>query len=444
MKKHIPLVEVREKLNSVSTSFCLAKWLQSTTLLSNGMTHSCHHPGQHKIDFNEVQKNHLALHNTPVKIAARKDLLNNIQTRECDYCWKVENLNNPDLFSDRINKSSEVWAMPYFDEVIESGLGEEIFPKYLEVSFENTCNFACYYCLPEISSRILGEIESKGPYKLSDRSHLTIEHLRSKGAYPIHRDDYNPYTEAFWKWWPELKSKLLTFRITGGEPLLSKHTWKIFNELIDIPQPNLVFAVNSNLGVPDKLMIDFIKIIPDISESVKSFEIYTSAEAFGKQQEYSRYGLEWDIFTRNTEQVCEIIKDINNVSFVIMATVNILSVTTFTQFLDFVIYLKDKYSKGLPNKIVVSINFLRHPEFGCLTNLTTEKKKKYTSIWKQYLTNNSSKLNSLEFNQFTRLIEFMNSIEPNLNDVQNLKLFFDEYDKRKGSNFNEIFPELQK
>lgn len=441
--KFIPLTEVRDKLNTISTSFCLAKWLQSTTVLSNGFTHSCHHPHQHKIDFNEVQKNHLALHNTPQKIAARHDLLNNIQTPECDYCWRVENIGNPNIYSDRINKSSEVWAMPYFNDVIDSNLGENIYPKYLEVSFENTCNFACYYCLPEISSRILGEVESKGPYVLAtDPEYLSPSKLKNRGAYPIHRDDYNPYTEAFWKWWPDLKLNLLTFRITGGEPLLSKHTWKIFDDLIEIPHKELIFAVNSNFGVPDQIMNSFISKIPLIANSVKSFEIYTSAEATGKQQEYIRYGMIWETFKKNVENVCETIRELNNVTFVIMATVNILSVTTFTDFLDFVICLKDKYSNGVRHKIVVSINFLRHPEFGCLTNLEPKLKTKYSTIWLNFLKDNEEKLNDIEINQFKRLIEFMNSAQPDELLNKNLKLFFTEYDKRKGLNFNETFTEL--
>ena len=37
---------------------------------------------------------------------------------------------------------------------------------------------------------------------------------------PIPHREYNPYVEAFWKWWPELYQDLHTFRITGGEPML--------------------------------------------------------------------------------------------------------------------------------------------------------------------------------------------------------------------------------
>ena len=124
------------KINAVSPTFCLAKWLQSTTTLYNGHTHSCHHPVQHKIKVEDIKRNPRGLHNTPVKIAARQDMLNGVQTKECDYCWNIENLGK-DHFSDRHYKSANegmgIWQG--FDRVLASGLGENIEPAYMEVAF---------------------------------------------------------------------------------------------------------------------------------------------------------------------------------------------------------------------------------------------------------------------------------------------------------------------
>ena len=40
-------------------------------------------------------------------------------------------------------------------------------------------------------------------------------------------DEDNPYTRAWWRWWPELVKGLRTLRITGGEPLMSNDVWKL-------------------------------------------------------------------------------------------------------------------------------------------------------------------------------------------------------------------------
>ena len=50
------IAAMRGKLDSVSSTFCLAKWLQSTTLLYNGETHSCHHPRRHKINAEDLKE----------------------------------------------------------------------------------------------------------------------------------------------------------------------------------------------------------------------------------------------------------------------------------------------------------------------------------------------------------------------------------------------------
>jgi len=39
----------KDKLNTISTSMCMAKWLQVSLHLPQGLTQSCYHPPTHKI-----------------------------------------------------------------------------------------------------------------------------------------------------------------------------------------------------------------------------------------------------------------------------------------------------------------------------------------------------------------------------------------------------------
>ena len=50
------VTDIKKKLNRVSSSLCLAKWSQVTIHLQNGHTHSCHHPGTHKVSLEELVK----------------------------------------------------------------------------------------------------------------------------------------------------------------------------------------------------------------------------------------------------------------------------------------------------------------------------------------------------------------------------------------------------
>ncbi len=66
---------IRDKLNSVGSGFCLAKWTQVTLHLQNGFNHSCHHPSVHKIPLNQVDRDPSSLHNTRYKKLRRKEML---------------------------------------------------------------------------------------------------------------------------------------------------------------------------------------------------------------------------------------------------------------------------------------------------------------------------------------------------------------------------------
>jgi hypothetical protein len=209
------LVEVKDKLNSVGCGFCLAKWTQVTMHLHNGLTHSCHHPSPHKIPLTELSRNPTALHNTQEKKRARKEMLNGKRPKECNYCWNVED--NSDMLSDRIFKSEEPWSWEYFNEIKNINSRENYNPKYVEVSFSNTCNFKCSYCGPMFSSKWMEEIERYGKYPTST-SFGELDWIKSEGKMPYKHSEHNPYVKAFWDWWPDLYKDLHTFRITGGEP----------------------------------------------------------------------------------------------------------------------------------------------------------------------------------------------------------------------------------
>jgi organic radical activating enzyme len=444
----IDLQEKVDQLNAVSPTFCLAKWKQSTTTLYNGMTHSCHHPVQHKIQVEDIQKNPRGLHNTPIKIVARKDMLKGIQTKECDYCWNIENLGQ-NHFSDRHYKSATesmgIWQS--FDEVLKSGVGENIAPAYLEVAFENTCNFKCSYCSPDVSSRWMEEIQAHGPIKLSTHHHHHLDWLKQTGRFPIHHKEHNPYIEAFWKWWPELYKSLDTFRITGGEPLLSENTWKVFDHIIAEPRKELAFSLNTNMGIPVKLVDKLIDRVNQVDGKIRNISIFTSAESTGAQAEYSRFGMDWELFKSNCERFLE--KTGDDVRLQLMTTVNVFSVSTFADFLRWISALRLRFNKtAAHNRIGFSVAYLRWPRFLCLTQLDENQKKAFAQSMKELLDElqakgDIEKMYLEEVDMINRMVNFTTSQEQDPILLKDFKLFIDEYDKRRGTDFHAVFPELK-
>ena len=450
---------LKQELNNVGKGFCLAKWNQVSILLQTGQTHSCHHPRPHVVPLHEIEANPSALHNTRFKKLQRKTMLKGGRPDECDYCWNVED-SNPDSFSDRIMKSGEAWAFPYFDKIKNSDPNEDILPSYVEISFSNQCNLACGYCDVKSSSRWQSEIAGKGHYPTSGMYNNT-EWMEREGIVPIPHTKPNPYRDAFWKWWPDLFKQLHTFRITGGEPLLSKDTFKVLDYIIHNPKvnPMLEMSVNSNLCAPNDIFEEFVDKVKYITEKdlVWNFALFTSIEAWGEQAEYMRDGLNADVFWNNLDTFltkCE------RPEATIMATYNLTSVPTYDRVIKKVFDLKKKHYNGKRYRhygIILDTAYLRHPEFLQIRLLSTDwinkiredvklmdslSEEKYTHIYGH----GHSGYYDFEREKLRRLLDWVDAPLDDVNWLIKMRkdfvLFIDEFDKRRNKNFSKTFPEM--
>ena len=446
------LQEVKTKLDGVGCGFCLAKWTQVTMHLGMGMTHSCHHPSPHKIPLKEVERNPSALHNTSYKKQKRREMLEGKKPEECNYCWKVEESSNS--FSDRVFKSSEPWSLDQFDKIKDSHWRENFNPRYVEVSFSNTCNFKCAYCGPQYSSKWVEEIEKHGAYPTSYNFN-DISNIQARGEMPYKHSELNPYVEAFWKWWPDLYKDLHTFRITGGEPLLSKDTFKVLEYIQDHhhKNPNLSLSINSNLGVPDNLIDRFIEIAKDLCENdkVRELTIFTSVEAKGAQAEYTRYGLEYDKFWSNVDKI---LTALPKVTINIMATFNALSVFSYDELIDKTFEMKKKHANGQRywvSALQLDTSYLRWPTHLSVKILEPEHKTLILKSAEKALyygikefTKDNYGFSNVEIQKIKRIYDYAIS-EDDFDVERNRKdfvIFVDELDKRRGTNFLKTFPEL--
>lgn len=429
-------------LNDVSPSFCLAKWHQLTLYLQNGFNHSCHHPTPHKVTIEELKNNYKALHNTQFKKQQMQKMLDGERPAECDYCWRAEDSGN---ISDRVYKSSTQWARNKLNEVLENKTAD-VNPAYLEISFSNVCNFKCAYCSPDLSSPWYEEIDKYGPYPTS-MNYNNFDWFKQTGKMPIKHTDPNPYVDAFWQWWPELYTSLNTLRLTGGEPLLSKDVWKMLDYIEENPNKELIFAINTNLCVHDAFIDKIIEKTNNISKHTKEFQFFTSGEAIGPAAEYIRYGLDYKQWTTNLEKVL----DNTDVIVAVMTTVNLTSVTTYADFIRYILDLRGKYNKNATfNKVQFMTNFLRWPDFLSLQILDNNTKEQFSKdindlIKERGKWDGLATLTFAEVDQLNRLVNFMNSSmdEKQLHtNRKDFAAFITEYDNRRGTSFETTFPKL--
>ena len=450
MKWRQKRIEFKEKiLDSISPSYCAAKWSQVTVHLGSGHTHSCHHPRTHLIPLEEIKRSPSALHNTSFKIEQRLDMLNGKRPTECEYCWQVED--RGDVLSDRVLKSYEPWSKDRISDL--QGLNH-VNPSYLEISFSNVCNFKCSYCSPDVSSKWMEEIEKFGAYPTSQKFN-NIEWIQTQNKMPFLERDLNPYVEAFWQWWPELYPTLHTFRITGGEPLMTKHTFRVLDYIIEHPNPELELGINSNLCVPEKLIDEFIEKIQQIqiAKSVKNVVVYTSCEAYGDQAEYIRYGMNYKQWLSNCDRYLSSVPDSQ---IHIMSTYNLLSVISYQQFLEDILILKRKHCSFRVNtnhSVYIDIPYLNYPSHqvvGLLSEEFINNIQVQINFMKDNINKDESNRMGFVISEVEKLQRVLTVFESKIKNGypekeqfrKDFVKFVDEHDRRRGTNFKNTFPEL--
>ncbi len=433
--------EYRDRaINSISPSFCGAKWYNATIWLGNGTTASCHHPPAHKIPLAEVAQSYKAIHNTSYKKLVRKQMLEGERPKECEYCWKIEDMGS-DKVSDRVYKS-----VIYTDEELKDaknklGWQQDVDLKTLEIAFDPNCNFACSYCNSSFSTTWQNDIKKFGPYQnlVSDGA-AAFQHDGSHSLPYGKKNIGNPYIEAFWKWWEgELQYSLRELRVTGGEPTMSQDFWKLMKWWETNKDCSVEFAVNSNLGQKDELLEELIKS----THSFKTFHLYTSCEATGKQAEYIRYGLIWEKWLKNMYRVCE---EGKLASLNVMMTINSLCLFSLTEFMDEVIKMKKKFGKHFP---ICSFNILRFPSFQSIVTLPQDIRIERANHIEGWLSKNISDLLDIERDGIIRMIAYIREVETGHRFTSSIesrerdfKSFYIQYDIRRNRNFKESFPML--
>jgi hypothetical protein len=439
-------LENREKMDQVSGTFCLAKWLQVSIHLPTGRTHSCYHPPTHKIPLNLLDKQPDALHNTPLKAEERRLMKEGKRPPGCAYCWKVEDLGREHL-SDRIYRSSEDWAWEKFEEI--KGLPHDfpITPRYVEVNFNQACQFKCSYCSPQLSSAWMNEIKQYGFFPTS-HGHNRMDWFEKNDLIPIGPTEPNLYVEAFWRWWPTLYPELRVFRMTGGEPLIDENTFKVLEYALQHPHPDLTLSITTNLNPPQKQFDRFIELVTQLQQkkSIKNFALFVSMDSIGAQAEYIRYGLNYENFTANLEKWMAIPG--SSVSFI--QTFCNLALPGFKKYLEWILELRKKYNDG-EQKIFFDTPFLRSPGFLSLQILDEKTKSQLDPVisWAETLAQgNPDSVNSfsaMEVAKMKRVRDWMNSDGPA--EIERLRadfyFYFTEYDLRRKVNFHKTFPELK-
>lgn len=272
--------------------------------------------------------------------------------------------------------------------------------------------------------------------------------MAEQGWVPDNSPD-NPYLVAFWNWFPTVYDKLKTFRMTGGEPLMDKNTFKIFDHVKNNPKKDLHLSITSNCCPPKgqwQKFMDDLKIITD-ADAIDHFMLFCSLDTWGPQAEYIRTGLHFDTLYKNITQY---LRESEKHSLTFIVTCNILCLPNWMTYFENILKLRQEYSTDR-QLVWFDTPMLTDPKWMSLKLASKEMLQpllnsiEFMEQNKETVSNRYKGFKDYEIDKVRRLYDW--AVEPLSPEEERLHkrnfiMHFREHDKRRGTNLKEMFPEM--
>jgi hypothetical protein len=235
--------------------------------------------------------------------------------------------------------------------------------------------------------------------------------------------------------------------MTGGEPLMDKNTFKMFDYVKSHPKKDLHLSITSNCNPPGEQWSKFISSLKDITDAdaIDHFMLYCSLDSWGSQAEYIRNGLDFNTLYTN---VTDYLRTGRKHSLTFIITFNVLSYTGFLEYIKNIHLLRQEYNTDR-QLIWFDVPMLNDPMWmnpKLIPELAVELEKsiKYMNDNKETQFNRFKGFKDFEISKVQRLVDWIKGpagFDRELS-MKNFYLYFTEQDKRRGTNFANVFPEL--
>ena len=246
-------------------------------------------------------------------------------------------------------------------------------PTIVEVYFSNACNLGCVYCSSQLSSTIEAEDRKFGT--------LTTE------------NNFRDLVPYFWQWFPEGFPSVKRFHVLGGEP---------FYQLV--------------------------------SRKLARVDITVSVDCAGPQQEYVRWGFEWNQWRENFELLIRH----RWLYLVINQTISALTIKTMPGFLEqFYAWRENRKIGHWFSGIYPDPSYMKAEIFGNLEFADTAD-----AVLKLMPSLTQEDQTARDYMQ--GIFKHILTSQPNYNEIARLIVFLDEKDRRRGTHWPDLFPWLER
>lgn len=324
----------------------------------------------------------------------KKDMLANIQNSRCDACYNIENR----AHVDSKNYSNRSWHKKYGVKDVDMSIYDDPSSfdlKVLDLRWNNTCNLACVYCGPDLSSKWANE--------LNDKSYVIDHDVLTQSKQYIFNN----------------LSQISHVYLAGGEPLLIKENLELLNLLYE-QNPLVEIRINTNLLATHSEIFKKLILFKNIKWTV-------SVDSMADEFAYMRYPGNWNKFYENLIDIKNQNFDINfNMVWCILNSESIFHCIDMLQDLGF--HDNSFIVQCLEGPLPLDI---RHLSIDCI--------KKLKLIIKQRIS--KSNPNYWLHKSLTSMYNYIDTPWNNA-DISLTFEFLKTLDQRRGLNSQLVFPDL--
>jgi organic radical activating enzyme len=394
---------------------CQSKWTWNTLWLNEARTSSCHRAGWDNISVDDFN-----LHNGPNKVLARQQMLEgNWPGNGCEYCKDVEQAGG---YSDRHHNNNIPGLTP--KELESDPTAVVVTQRIQEIFADNTCNLSCIYCNSNLSSKIEQENSKFGEFK-------------QKGVWlKDTRENKQPNKELYAKflnWLTDNVHYLRRLHLLGGETFIQH---KLMNDILDIlerqPNSKLQLCIFSNMNAPEKHWQEYTRRIKELP--IKGFDLTASIDCWGEQQQYVRHGIDLDLFEQRlawaSEQDDWLTLNVNQ-------TITNMTIKTMPELIRVVNKYNQRKHIGHYFEYYIGPEQYQHPKIFAYDMWQEDFKRIYNEMRRETVEHQEV------FTRLTGLEQQLKTVKQHdYEQIENLHIYLDELDRRRGTDWRSLFPYL--
>lgn len=339
------------ELAKSSKTFCIMPWVHQYAGPTGDIKPCCVY--EHQYELGNLKNNTLKeIWNSSESKDLRLKLLNGEMHVACNRCEHVDA--RPNLNNKFLHKNIDTVA-----STLPDGTVEEHKIVYMDIRFNNLCNFSCRTCSPHFSTSWVTDFR-----KLHN---ITTKQEKNDGfQYPGNTEE-----QVLNEILPHL-GHMQEIYFAGGEPMMQIEHYEVLKNLVELGNTDCRIRYNTNfsrLQLGEHDVIDYWKKFNNILLCVSIDGSHTRAE-------YWRHGTDWDIIVANRTRLLE---ELPNIEFHIAYTLSWVNAH------DLVKFHKEWIELGYlkPNNIDVSL--MTGPDYYVLYNIPDWKKEQIEKLFREHI-----------------------------------------------------------